>query len=161
MFAKCNEVIVYCCCFFVVFCVCVFCFLFFIRWLHWRNMCRTPASSNSPVVTAFFSPKLQSPPYVSAEELPFTQNVDLFWTTVHLKWDIQGLNYYMGLTLVSGTEKQLFRESLFGITRLYWLEGSNMIFHSLTLARSRGKCWKPRAKPEVFNLPRDLANVNE
>ena len=33
------------------------------------------------------------------------------------------------------------------------IEGSNMIFHSLTFTRSRGKCWKLRAKPEVFNLP--------
>ena len=32
--------------------------------------------------------------------------------------------------------------------------GSNMIFHSLTFARSRGRCWKPRAKPEVFNISR-------
>ena len=29
-----------------------------------------------------------------------------------------------------------------------------MIFHSLTFARSRGRCWKPRAKPEVFNISR-------
>ena len=35
---------------------------------------------------------------------------------------------------------------------LVW--GSNMIFHSLTFARSRGRCWKPRANPEVFNISR-------
>ena len=34
------------------------------------------------------------------------------------------------------------------------LEGSNMIFHSLTFARSRGKFLKPGAKPEVFDLPK-------
>ena len=33
------------------------------------------------------------------------------------------------------------------------LEGSNMMFHSLTFPKSRGKCGKLRAKPEVFNLP--------
>ena len=26
-----------------------------------------------------------------------------------------------------------------------------MIFHSLTFTRSRGRCWKPRAKPEFFD----------
>ena len=31
------------------------------------------------------------------------------------------------------------------------LEGSNMMLHLSTFARSRGKCLKPRAKPEVFN----------
>ena len=35
--------------------------------------------------------------------------------------------------------------------KLSW-SWSNMIFHSLTFARSRGRCWKPRAKPEVFNI---------
>ena len=29
-----------------------------------------------------------------------------------------------------------------------------MIFHSLTFARSRGKCSKPRAKPEVLQTSR-------
>ena len=32
--------------------------------------------------------------------------------------------------------------------------GIIMIFHSLTFARSRRRCWKPRAKPEVFNISR-------
>ena len=42
------------------------------------------------------------------------------------------------------------------------IEGDNLIFHSLTFARSQGKCWKPRVKPEVFtNFPQDLANVIE
>ena len=35
-----------------------------------------------------------------------------------------------------------------------------MIVQLLTFARSRGKCWKPRAKPEVSTFPRDLVNVN-
>ena len=38
------------------------------------------------------------------------------------------------------------------------IEGSNIIFNSLTFARSRGKCRSQRAMPTV---PRDLANVNE
>ena len=59
--------------------------------------------------------------------------------------------------------------------RLIMLYRDQMIFHSLTFARSRERCWKPRAKPEIFNnsrgtlrialgfqhLPRDVANVNE
>ena len=31
---------------------------------------------------------------------------------------------------------------------IYW---SNMVFHALTFARSRGRCWKPRPKAAVFN----------
>ena len=31
------------------------------------------------------------------------------------------------------------------------LYGSNMVFHALTFARSRGRCWKPRPKAAVFN----------
>ena len=38
---------------------------------------------------------------------------------------------------------------------------SNTFIHALTFAWSRGKCLKPRAKREVLNFPRDLANVNE
>ena len=34
-----------------------------------------------------------------------------------------------------------------------------MIFHSLTFARSRGGCWKPRAKPEVFNTSRGILRM--
>ena len=29
-----------------------------------------------------------------------------------------------------------------------------MIFHSLTFTRSRGRCWKQREKPEIFNISR-------
>ena len=29
--------------------------------------------------------------------------------------------------------------------------GSNMVFHALTFARSRGRCWKPRPEAAVFN----------
>ena len=31
------------------------------------------------------------------------------------------------------------------------LQGSNMAFHALAFARSRGRCWKPRPKTAVFN----------
>ena len=33
------------------------------------------------------------------------------------------------------------------------ITGSNMIFHSLTLARSRGNCCKPRVKHKNSTLP--------
>ena len=36
------------------------------------------------------------------------------------------------------------------------LSGSNMVFHALTFARSRGRCWKPRPKAEVFNTSRGI-----
>ena len=29
--------------------------------------------------------------------------------------------------------------------------GSNMVFHALTFARSRGRCWKPRPEVTIFN----------
>ena len=31
------------------------------------------------------------------------------------------------------------------------ITGINMVFHALTFARSRGRCWKPRPKASVFN----------
>ena len=31
------------------------------------------------------------------------------------------------------------------------LQGSNMVFHALTFARSSGRCWKPRPRATVFN----------
>ena len=33
----------------------------------------------------------------------------------------------------------------------YHYKGSNMVFHALTFARSRGRCWKLRPKAVVFN----------
>ena len=39
--------------------------------------------------------------------------------------------------------------------------GLTNVFSALTFDRSLGRCYKPRAKPEIFDLsPRDLANVN-
>ena len=35
--------------------------------------------------------------------------------------------------------------------RNYLIQGSNMVFHVLIFARSRGRCWKPRPKAAVFN----------
>ena len=36
-----------------------------------------------------------------------------------------------------------------------------MVFHTLTFARSRGRCWKPRPRARGFQqLSKDLANVN-
>ena len=40
------------------------------------------------------------------------------------------------------------------------IQGSNMAFHALMFARSRGRCWKPRPEGGFQHLPRDLANVN-
>ena len=34
--------------------------------------------------------------------------------------------------------------------QLIW--GTNMVFHALTFARSRGRCWKPRPPASVFNI---------
>ena len=43
------------------------------------------------------------------------------------------------------------------------IEGSDMIFHSLTFARSRGKSRVENRgrSPRFLTFPRDLANVNE
>ena len=46
--------------------------------------------------------------------------------------------------------------------KLMSIEGSNMIFHSLTFARSRGNGVENRGRSTRFStFPRDLANVNE
>ena len=34
---------------------------------------------------------------------------------------------------------------------MFYSIGSNMVFHALTFARSRGRCWKPRPPAAVFN----------